>query len=50
MTTFRDLATEHGMQPYELAAYLDLGTDYDEVAELPDSTEALYRDILASNH
>ena len=48
MTTFRELAAESGMQPHELAAYLDLGRDYDEAGELPDETLAEYRAILAA--
>ena len=48
MTTIASLAAEYDMQPYELAAYLDLGTDYTDMAELDERTEAEYRDILAA--
>lgn len=48
MTTLHDLAAEGDMQPHELAAYLDLGRDYDEAGELPDETLAEYHAILAA--
>lgn len=47
MTTLRELAGQHQMQVHELAAYLDLGRDYDETADLDESTEAEYRAALA---
>lgn len=46
MTTIRDLAAEYGIQPYEVAASLDLGTSYDETAELAAITESEYRMVL----
>ena len=46
--TFTELAAEKGFQPYELAAYLNLGTDYDETAELDEATEADYREMIAA--
>lgn len=46
--TLRSLAEEHAMQTHELAAFLDLGTDYDELAVLDGETEATYRDMLAA--
>ena len=48
MSTLRQLAAEHGFQTYELAAYLDLGADYDETAELEPDTEDEYRQIIAT--
>lgn len=36
------------MQPYELAAFLDLGRDYDENAELGQTAVTEYREILAA--
>lgn len=47
MTTIRTLADQHDMQPYELAALLDLGRDYDETAELDPATESEYREVIA---
>ena len=41
MTTIRSLADEFHMQPYEAAAYLDLGRDYDETAWDADHAEQL---------
>lgn len=49
MTTFTDFAAQHGFQPYELAAYLDLGTDYDETEVLTDAQVADYTEIIAHN-
>lgn len=45
-TTFAELAHEYGLQAYELATFLDLGTDYAADAELTPEQEAEYRDIL----
>lgn len=47
MSTIADLAHEFNAQPYELAAYFDLGADYDEFAELDETTEAEYRQVWA---
>lgn len=47
MTTIRSLAAEHDMQPYELAALVDLGADVDENAELDADTERWMREALA---
>ena len=46
MTTIATLARDYSAQPYEIAATLDLGADYDDHAELDDVTEAEYRSIL----
>lgn len=46
MTTIASLAAEYRSQPYEVAAALDLGTDYAENEQLDDATEAEYREIL----
>lgn len=48
MATIRTLATEWNAQPYEVAAFLDLGRDYDETAELDEATEAEYREAWAA--
>lgn len=45
-TTIATLAAEFDMQPYAVAAALDLGTDYDETAELDEATGAEYHEIL----
>lgn len=42
MTTLAEIAAEIDTQVYELAAFLDLGTDYDEHEELE---EDVVRDI-----
>ncbi len=47
MTAITTLAAEFDMQPYAVATALDLGTGYDEAAELDEATAAEYRDILA---
>lgn len=44
--TISTLAAEFDMQPYAVAAALDLGTDYDESAELDGTAPAEYREIL----
>ena len=46
MATIRTLATDYQMQPYEVAAALDLGWPYDETAELDHAPEATYREVL----
>lgn len=46
MTSIASLARDYNAQPYEIAATLDLGADYDDHAELDDATEAEYRSIL----
>lgn len=46
--TIRTLAEEFGCQVYELAAFLDLGADYDETAELDEATVAYYREAWAA--
>lgn len=46
MTTLRKLAQENNMQPYELAALLDLDT-YDETAEIPETDLTWMREALA---
>jgi hypothetical protein len=43
MTTIATIAAEYNMQTYELAAFLDLGTEYDPHAEL---SEDQARDIM----
>lgn len=48
MSTIASLATEFDAQPYEVAAFLDLGTDYDESADLDASTETEYREAWAA--
>ncbi len=48
MATITSLATEWNAQPYEVAAFLDLGRDYNETAELDESTEAFYREAWAA--
>ena len=48
MTTIRTLAAEWDAQPYEVAAFLDLGREYDETAELDEATEATYREMWAA--
>lgn len=46
MTTIRTLAAEYGAEPYQIAASLDLGAYYSDVAEIPADVEAEYRQIL----
>ena len=46
MTTIRTLAAEYNAQPYEIAAALDLGTDYDETAEIAPADETWMREAL----
>lgn len=46
MTTLQDLAQETGMEVYGLAAFLDLGRDYDETAEISADDERIYREAL----
>lgn len=42
MSTIRDLAREYNAQPYEIAAFLDLGRDYSDDTEVePWMREAL---------
>ena len=42
MTTIRDLATRTNTQPYEIAAYLDLGANYSDTDEVTPEHEALW--------
>lgn len=46
MTTIRTLAADYSMQPYEVAAALDLGADYDETAEISATDETWMREAL----
>lgn len=46
MSTITTLAAEFDMEPYAVAAALDLGTDYAETAELDEAAEAEYREVL----
>ena len=46
MTTIRSLAAEFNAQPYEVAAALDLGRDYDELAAIAPAEEAWMREAL----
>jgi hypothetical protein len=46
--TLRSLATEFATQTCVLAAYFDLGRDYDEDAELDEATTASYREVWAA--
>lgn len=46
MTSITTLAAEFDMQPYEVAAALDLGTDYVSDDELDEATAAEYHEIL----
>ncbi|ROR97771.1 hypothetical protein EDD28_2460 [Salana multivorans] len=46
MTTIRTLAAEYDAQPYEIAATLDLGRDYDETAEIAPADEQWMREAL----
>jgi type IV secretory pathway VirD2 relaxase len=46
MTTIRDLAAEYAIQPYEVAAGLDLGADWTETGDLAAATEREYREVL----
>ena len=42
MTTIRDLAAQTDAQPYEIAAYLDLGSDYTDDTELTAEQVAIW--------
>ena len=44
MTTIAQFASDHNAQPYEVAAFLDLGTDWDDSTELTDEYEAILAD------
>lgn len=46
MTTIRTLAAEYGVQPFEIAATLDLGRDYDETAEVAPADAVWMREAL----
>lgn len=46
MTSIRTLAADFDAQPYEIAALLDLGRDYNENAQIDEDTAAEYREIL----
>lgn len=46
MSTIATLAAEYNTEAHEVAAGLDLGSDYDEHAELDEATEAEYREVL----
>ena len=46
MATIATIAREYNSQPYEIAAFFALGTDYDENAELDTATEADMREAL----
>lgn len=46
MTTIISLAREFDIEPHEVAASLDLGRDYDDLAELDETTAAEYREVL----
>ena len=48
MTTIRTLAAEYGAQPYEIAATLDLGRNYDETAEIAPTDEVWMREALGA--
>ena len=48
MTTIRDLAAQTDAQPYEIAAFFALGTDYSDHAELDAETEAWMREALTA--
>lgn len=45
-TTIRTLAAEYNAQPYEIAAALDLGRDYDEAQEIAPADEKWMREAL----
>lgn len=47
MTTIATIAAEYNMQTYELAAFLDLGTEYDPHAELSEDQARDIMEILA---
>lgn len=47
--TFDQLAAEFHIQPYELAAFLELGTDIPE-GELPEEFITETREIVASDN
>ena len=44
MTTIADLAAEFNAQPYEVAAFADLGRDYSDHGELTPETEQMIRE------
>lgn len=48
MTTIASIAAEFNCQPYEMAAYMDLGRDYNENAELSTEDEAWMREAIAA--
>lgn len=47
MTTITDLAREFDAQPYEVAAFADLGPDYTDDMELTAETEQMIREAWA---
>lgn len=47
MTTIATIAAEYNLQTYELAAFLDLGTEYDPHAELSEDQARDIMEILA---
>ena len=46
MATIETIAREFNAQPYEIAAFFALGTDYSDHAELDAETEAWMREAL----
>lgn len=48
MATIETIAREFNAQPYEIAAFFALGTDYSDHAELDAEIEAWMREILGS--
>lgn len=44
MTNLRDLARKFGAQPYQVAAYANLGWPYDETEDLTPEDEAAIRE------
>jgi hypothetical protein len=48
MTTLRTIAAQYDTQVHELAALLDLGTSYDETAQLTDTEAAEIHEIIAA--
>ena len=46
MTTIATIAAEYNMQPYELAAFLDLGHGYNEHEELGEEEAQNITDLL----
>lgn len=44
--TFNEMASEFNIQPYELAAFLDLGVDIPE-GELPEDLVTDIREVMA---